>query len=86
MMRLKMKHRDGRALLDTSAGGVECPIDDTAPSKHRKISHESSSSSSSSDPTQEEAGSDDEPTDASVMNLTTHADPEEDTGEDYMRL
>ena len=80
---MRFKHRDDRTLLDTSVNCVDYPMD-TAPSKYQKISHESSSSSSSSDPTWEES----DPTDAaSVMNLTTHApDPEEDTGEDYMRL
>jgi len=80
MKMMRFKHRDDRTLLDTSANCVDYPMD-TAPSKYQKISHESNSSS---DPTCEEADPTDE---ASVMNLTTHApDPEEDTGEDYMRL
>ena len=83
-MTTRFKHRDDRALLDTSVSGVECPID-TVPSKHRKISHESARGSSI-DLAWQEAGCETEPTDASVMSLPTHADPEEDTGEDYMRL
>jgi hypothetical protein len=79
MKMMRFKHRDDRTLLDTSVNCVDYPMD-TAPSKYQKISHESSSS----DPTWEEADPTDE---ASVMNLPTHApDPEEDTGEDYIRL
>lgn len=86
MMKMRFKHQDDRALLDTSVNCVDYPMD-TAPSKYQKTSHETSSSSSSG-PTWEEAGCEADPTDAaSVMNLTTHSpDPEEETGEDYMRL
>jgi hypothetical protein len=84
MKMMRFKHRDDDcALLDTSANCVYYPMD-TASSKYQKISHESCSG-----PTWEEAGCEADPTDTpSVMTLTTtHApDPEDDTGEDFMRL